>query len=124
VIDLWRRLRGDERDDLAVRGRLVSETRDCVQQAVLAGQGVGRFADLSVWPQVQRGELQPVIANWDSSDATPFGVLCRADARRDPAAQGCVALLEELLREVESQCQRPVGARPQTARPAWYGRRQ
>lgn len=124
VIDLWRHVRGDEREEVAVRGWLVSESRDYVLQAVLAGQGVGRFADLSVWPHVQRGELQAVMADWDSSDAPPFSALYRADARRDAAVQGFVAFLEELLREVESQCQRLVGSRPQATRPSWYGRRQ
>jgi DNA-binding transcriptional LysR family regulator len=124
VIDLWRHVRGDEHEEVAVRGRLVSESRDYVLQAVLAGQGVGRFADLSVWTHVERGELQPVMVDWDSNDAPPFSALHRADARRDAAVQGFVGFLEELLREVESQCQRLVGARPQASRPAWYGRRQ
>lgn len=124
VIDLWRHLRGAEREEVAVRGWLVSESRDYVLQAVLAGQGVGRFADLSVWPHVQSGELQPVMSDWDSVDAPPFSALYRSEARGDAAVQGFVAFLEELLREVELHCHRLVGERPNAARPAWYGTRQ
>jgi len=124
VLDLWRHVRGAEKEEVAVRGWLVSESRDYVLQAALSGQGVGRFADLSVWPHVASGELQPVMTDWGSSDAPPFSALYRPEARGDAAVQGFVAFLQDLLREVELQCQRLVGDRPATARPAWYGTRQ
>jgi DNA-binding transcriptional LysR family regulator len=58
----------------------------------LAGQGVGRFADRSVWPHVRSGELQPVMSDWDSGDAPPFSALYRPGARGDVVVQGFVGL--------------------------------
>jgi DNA-binding transcriptional LysR family regulator len=124
VLDLWRHVRGNEAEEVAVRGWLISESRDYVLQAVLEGQGVSRFADLSVWPHVQDGSLQVVMPDWDSHDAPPFSALYRPEARQDPQVQAFVAFLADLLGGIEAQCQRVTGARPTVARPGWYGKRQ
>jgi DNA-binding transcriptional LysR family regulator len=124
VLDLWRHQRGDEVEEVAVRGWLISESRDYVLQAVLAGQGVGRFADLSVWPHIKTGALVSALPEWDSSDAPPFSALDRPDARRDPIVQAFVKFLADLLGGVEAECQRALGARPRAARPKWYAKRQ
>jgi len=124
VLDLWRHRRGEEVEEVAVRGWLTCESRDDALQAVLHGQGVGRFADLSVWHHVRDGLLQPVLLDWDSPDAPPFSALLRPDARRDEATQDFVAFLARLLGEIEAQCVQLIGPRPQPERPAWYARRQ
>ena len=59
---------------------------------MLRSLGVGRFVDLSVWPHIASGELQPVMTEWGSSDAPPFSALYRPEARGDAAVQGFVAL--------------------------------
>lgn len=125
VLDLWRHARGDQSEQVAVRGWLVSDSRDYVLQAVLEGLGVGRFADVSVWPHVKAGRLQPVLADWDSKDSPPFSALYRAEARNDVAVQSLIAFLGELLEGLESECRRAIGERPTTTtRPAWYAKRQ
>jgi LysR family transcriptional regulator, regulator for bpeEF and oprC len=123
VLDLWRHVRANETEEVAVRGWLISESRDYVLQAVLDGQGIGRFADLSVWPHVRDGLLQPVMSDWDSNDAPPFSAMYRAESRRDPVVQAFVAFLSELLMEIELQCQHVFGDRPTVARPGWYDKR-
>ena len=123
VLDLWRHDRGGEAEEVAVRGWLVSDSRDYVLQAVLGGQGVGRFADLSVWPHVKDGSLQPVLVEWGSQDSPPFSALYRPEARLDPQVQAFIAFLEDVLGRQESECLRVIGNRPQTARPGWYGKR-
>jgi DNA-binding transcriptional LysR family regulator len=122
VLDLWRHFRASEIDEVAVRGWLVSESRDYALQAVLGGQGVGRFADLSVWPLVRSAELLPVLTDWDCNDAPPFSALYRPEARRDVVVQGFVAFLADLLAEAESNCRQMIGARPTVTRPGWYSR--
>jgi DNA-binding transcriptional LysR family regulator len=124
VLDLWRHQRGNEVEEVAVRGWLISESRDYVLQAVLNGQGVGRFADLSVWPHIKAGALVSALPEWDSTDAPPFSALYRPDARRDPIVQAFVKFLAELLGGLEAECQRTLGARPRAARPNWYAKRQ
>ncbi len=124
VLDLWRHGRAAEVEEVAVRGWLTCESRDDVLQAVLHGQGVGRFADLSVWSHVRDGLLQPVLLDWNSLDAPPFSALVRPDARRDSATQDFVAFLERLLQDIEARCKALFGPRPAPERPDWYAQRQ
>jgi len=124
VIDLWRHVRGEEAEEVAVRGWLISESRDYVLQAVLGGLGVGRFADISVWPHVKDGTLQPAMQDWDCNDSPPFSALYRPEARDDPQIQAFIGFLGELLGALETECQRALGARPTATRPGWYSKRQ
>lgn len=124
VLDLWRHVRGAEHEEVAVRGWLISQSRDYVLEAVLGGLGVGRFADLSVWPHVRDGTLQPALVEWDSNDSPPFSALYRPEARGDRDVQGFIAFLGELLGGIERECQRAIGARPRATRPGWYAKRQ
>lgn len=124
VLDLWRHSRESEVEEVAVRGWLTCESRDDVLQAVLHGQGVGRFADLSVWSHVRDGLLQPVLLDWDSADAPPFNALVRPDARRDGPTQEFVAFIGQLLSDVEAQCKALIGPRPTPKQPDWYTKRQ
>lgn len=124
VLDLWRHARNGETEEVAVKGWLIADSRDYVLQAVLQGQGVGRFTDVSVWPHVKDGSLQPVLADWDSADSPPYSALYRPDAKRDRAVQAFVAFLEELLSSLETECRAAIGARMPTSRPGWYAKRQ
>lgn len=124
VLDLWRHTRDGVTDEVAVRGWLTCASRDDVLQAVLHGQGVGRFADLSVWSFVRDGLLQPVLLDWESSDSPPFSALFRPEARRDAVVQDFVSFLAGVLAPVEARCDEAFGARPSVSRPDWYTRRQ
>ncbi|MBX3605577.1 MAG: LysR family transcriptional regulator [Piscinibacter sp.] len=123
VLDLWRHTRGDVVQEVAVGGWLTCASRDDVLQAVLLGQGVGRFADLSVWPFVRDGLLQPALLEWESSDSPPFSALIRPESRRDAVVQDFVGFLSGLLRPVEALCRDAFGARPSAVRPRWYASR-
>lgn len=123
VLDLWSHTRGEVVQEVAVGGWLTCASRDDVLQAVLLGQGVGRFADLSVWPFVRDGLLQPALLDWESSDSPPFSALIRPDSRRDAVVQDFVGFLSELLRPVEALCGDAFGARPSAVRPRWYASR-
>lgn len=120
VLDLWRHTRDGVVEEVPVSGWLTCASRDDVLQAVLLGQGVGRFADLSVWPFVRDGLLQPVLLDWESSDSPPFSALIRPDSKRDAVIQDFIAFLSEVLRPVEAMCGAAFGARPSAVRPRWY----
>lgn len=122
VLDLWRHRRGELVEEVAVRGWLTCGSRDDALQAVLLGQGVGRFADLSVWHLVKEARLVPVLTDWDSVDSPPFHALVRPDGRSDPDVQGFVAFLARLLQGIEVECTAAIGPRTPTARPDWYGK--
>ena len=64
-----------------------------------------------------RGELQPVMTDWDSKDSPPFSALVRPDARRDGVTQDFVAFLGRLLGGIEAQCNTLIGPRPSPERP-------
>lgn len=123
VLDLWRHAREGVTEEVAVRGWLTSSSRDDVLQSVLLGQGVGRFADLSVWSYVRDGLLQPVLPDWVSSDSPPVSALFRPEAKRDTIVQEFVAFLAGVLGPIEARCSEVFGARPPVERPAWYTRR-
>lgn len=123
VLDLWRHSRDGVVEEVAVSGWLTCASRDDVLQAVLLGQGVGRFADLSVWPLVRDGLLQPVLLDWDSSDSPPFSALIRPESKRDAVVQDLVGFLSDLLRPIEKMCSDAFGARPSAIRPRWYASR-
>lgn len=120
VLDLWRHARGVETEEVAIRGWFVCESRDHAVEAVVRGQGVGRFADLSIWPLIQSGALQPVMTDWHSAESPPYSALFRPEGRRDPEVQAFVAFVGELLADVESNCRRTVGERSEPSRPGWY----
>lgn len=124
VLDLWRHAREGQTEEVAVSGWLTCASRDEVLQAVLLGQGVSRFADLSVCSFVNDGLLQPVLLDWESSDSPPYSALFRPDARRDGAVQDFLAFLTEVMAPVEAQCVAAFGPRPAVARPDWYSHRQ
>lgn len=123
VLNLWRHTCGDETEEVAVQGWLTSQNRDHILQAVLGGHGVGRFADISVWPHLKSGALQPVLLEWHSHDAPPFCVLYRPEARRDPLIQSFVAFMRELIGALDHECQVAYGARPAAAPPGWFAKR-
>jgi DNA-binding transcriptional LysR family regulator len=123
VLDLWRHAREGVVEEVAVSGWLTCASRDDVLQAVLLGQGVGRFADLSVWSFVRDGLIQPVLLDWDSSDSPPFSALIRPESKRDAVVQDFVAFLTDVLRPVEAMCSEAFGARPSPVRPRWYASR-
>jgi DNA-binding transcriptional LysR family regulator len=123
VLDLWRHTRDGVLEEVAVSGWLTCASRDDVLQAVLLGHGVGRFADLSVWPFVRDGLLQAVLIDWESSDSPPFSALIRPESKRDAVVQEFVGFLSDLLRPVEAMCSQAFGARPSAVRPKWYASR-
>lgn len=123
VLDLWRYMRDGVVEEVAVSGRLTCTSRDDVLQAVLLGQGAGRFADLSVWSFVREGLLQPVLVDWESSDSPPFSALIRPESKRDAVVQDFVGFLSDLLRPIEATCSEVFGARPSAIRPRWYASR-
>lgn len=123
LLDLWRHVRGEEREEVVVRGRFVSESRDLALEAVLHGHGVGRLADLSLLPHLRAGTLQPVLLDWDSGDSPPFSVLYRREARLAPQVRACVEFLVERFTALEAECTAALGRRLIATRPDWYSRR-
>lgn len=106
VIDLWGFRRDGLAEEVAVQGYLVSESRDVVLEAVLHGQGISRFADLSVWPHLRSGRLEPVLPDWSCDGAPMLSALYHASSLRRERVRTVLDHVAAVVKEVESQCRR------------------
>lgn len=123
VIDYWLYQRGTEEQKVAVRGFLVSESRDLVLEAVLQGQGISRFADISIWPHLQSGALEPVLVDWWPTDSPELSVLYRSPVLRTPRIRAVLDAFVAAVHEVEAACRMRYAAAPQNRSPGWYAAR-
>lgn len=106
IIDLWRFRRDDRVEEVAVSGYLVSESRDVILEAVLQGQGISRFADLSIWPHLQSGRLEPVLPEWFSEGSPMLSSLYRASSLRQTRVRTVLDHVAAVVKDLEQQCRR------------------
>lgn len=121
TVDVWHYTRGDEKQTVTVQGWLVSDHRDTGLHAVLAGEGVGRFTDLTVREHLRAGHLVQALADWDMLDAPPINLMYRAVHRRNARVRPFVEFITEHFRRQE-MAPEGAGALSPPARPHWYGR--
>lgn len=121
LIDLWEFQRGQDRVSVKVGGWLSSNDREVVLEAVMAGEGVGRFSELSTRGPLQAGQLVPVLLEWEVQGGPPLNLLYRANHRRTPRVRMFLAFLAELLQAFDAG----VAGRAQPAfvdLPQWHRR--
>lgn len=106
VIDLWRFRRDGQAEEVAVHGYLVSESRDVVLEAVLQGHGMSRFADLSVWPHLLSGRLEPVLPDWFCEGAPMLSALYQSSSVRRERVRTVLEHVAAVVKELEAQCRR------------------
>ena len=122
VHDLWQFERNGAKESVTARGWLVSNHRDVILDAALAGEGVVRFTDLTIRSQIQGGQLVPVLVDWDMRDAPPVELLYRPNQRRIPRARVFIDFVTELFREMEAELGEKAGVRLRAERPRWWAR--
>jgi DNA-binding transcriptional LysR family regulator len=122
LLDLWQYERGGEKESAAVSGWMVSDHRDVILDAVLAGEGVARFTDLPVRSHLQSGRLVPVLLDWETKDAPPVSLLYRPTQRRTPRVRLFVEFLTDLFRKLEAARTDAASAQLPSERPDWYRR--
>lgn len=122
LLDYWRYRRGDEEEAVKLSGWLVSDHRDAVLDAVLAGEGIGRFADLSIQHLLREGELVPVLTDWETPDDPPVHLLHRPLAGGPCGLRVVVEFLEAQIRRLEAGRGLPHAGTEAPARPLWYRR--
>lgn len=122
LLDYWRYRRGDEEEAVKLSGWLVSDHRDTVLDAVLAGEGIGRFADLSIQHLLRDGQLEPALLDWETPDDPPVNLLHRSLARGSGATRAVVEFLEAELKRLEACRHAPLAAAGDDGRPVWYRR--
>ena len=122
VHDLWQLERNGVKESVAAKGWLVSSHRDVALDAALAGEGVVRLTDLTIYTHVRSGRLVPVLLDWEMRDAPPIDVLYRPNQRRIPRVRVFIDFVTELFRELEAERGEKAGAHLRTERPRWWAR--
>jgi DNA-binding transcriptional LysR family regulator len=121
LIDLWEFERQGEKAAITVGGWLSSNDREVVLDAVLAGEGVGRFNRLTTRGHLESGRLVPVLLEWEVKGGPPVNVLYRASQRRTPRVRLFVDFVGSLLKEVGTDAV-VAGPRAVAERPHWHRR--
>jgi DNA-binding transcriptional LysR family regulator len=103
LIDLWEFERGTETASVTVSGWLCSNGRELLLDAVLAGEGIARFNQLTTRAHVQAGQLIPVLLDWEVKGGPPVNVLYRANQRRTPRVRLFLDFVTAMLREIEAE---------------------
>ncbi len=123
VLDLWEYEREGAREAVTVRGWMVSDNRDVLLGAAIAGEGVGRFSDLSIRKHILSGELIPALPDWETKHAPPINLFYRSSQRRTPRVRHFIDFASELFRSLDSE-RLPAGlVNVEAERPHWYRRR-
>ncbi len=121
TVDVWHYVRGDERRTVTVQGWLVSDHRDVGLHAVLAGEGVGRFTDVTVREHLLAGRLVQALADWEMLDAPPINLMYRAAHRRNARVRPFLDFITDHFRRL-AMVQEGGATLSPVARPHWYGR--
>lgn len=123
ILDFWEYEKEGKKEGATVRGWLVSDHRDVLLDAALAGLGVGRFSDLSIHEELKSGRLRPVMLDWQTKHAPPINLMYRAGQRRTPRVKVFIDFLIELFARLEQE-REPAGEAALIAeKPHWYRRR-
>lgn len=119
LLDLWEFERKAETVSVTVNGWLSSNGREIVLDAVIAGQGIGRFTEVTTRTHLQSGRLVPVLRDWDVKGGPPMNLLYRPNVRRTPRGRLFIDFVLQLLRDLEAGGG-AVLHRPSAERPSWH----
>lgn len=121
LLDLWEFARAQEAVQVPVKGWLSSNAREALLDLVIAGDGVGRFTELTTRGHVQSGRLVPVLLDWEVQGGPPINLLFKGSARRTLRLRAFVDYALECVRELQSS-DSELAIRPAAARPTWHVR--
>lgn len=123
VLDLWQFQRGDETASVAVDGWLVSDHRDVVLDAVVAGEGVARLSDLTIRTHLRQGQLVPALLDWQMQDSPPINLLYRPNHRRIARVRLFIDFVTAVFRQLESERDSGIVPRHPAPPPRWHRHR-
>lgn len=100
VLDLWELLKGDRRETVKVKGNLVSDDRNVIVDAVIAGMGVARLMSLTLREPARDGRLVAALTDWEMADPPPISLLYRPSFRRNPRIRPFVDFVTAQFRAI------------------------
>lgn len=116
VIDLWEFAKGDRNEAIAVKGNLVSDDRDVIVDAALAGVGVARLMSFTVKEPARDGRLVPALLDWEMLHPPPVNLFYRPSFRRNARVRPFVDFLVDHFRRLGHEG----GADAAPPEPYWY----
>ena len=118
VLDLWEFSKGNRQEAIAVRGNLVSDDRNVIVDAALAGMGVARLMTFTLREPARDGRLVAALADWEMAHPPPINLFYRPGFRRNPRVRPFVDFVTEHFRSLSMD-----GPSRETAippEPYWY----
>lgn len=123
LLDRWIFERRGERRTVDVKGRLLCDDRNWLQEAACAGAGVVRFTDLSLHRYLSSGLLVPVLTDWEALEAPTIFAAYRRSLRNSRLVRVFVDFLVEVFAELErARAAAPDGHDQRVPKPRWFGR--
>lgn len=115
VLDLWEFSRESREEAVAVRGNLVSDDRNVIVDAALAGFGVARLMSISLREPSQDGQLVVALPDWEMAHAPPINLFYKPGFRRNPRVRPFVDWVMEHFRSLAGR-----GDAVLPPEPYWY----
>lgn len=120
VYDQWKFRRGDDTRSVSIQPFMVSDDRDSILHAAIAGAAVMYAADLTMTPWLRQGALQPVLTDWIGEEAPPIRILFRRGARSSARVRAFGDFIVEVFQRLEAARSNPQIGLPQGSTPDWY----
>jgi len=125
AMDAWPFERQGVRKLVRLRPKMVCDEQGWLIADAVTGGGVIRVIDLTVRQHVERGELVPVLMDWEAMEAPPIHVVYRSAQRRNPRVKAFVGFARDLFAQLESHRIPKTGSLlPVTPKPMWWRKRQ
>ena len=118
VLDLWEFAKGGREEAIAVKGNLVSDDRNVIVDAALAGMGVARLMTFTLREPVRDGRLVAALTDWEMAHPPPVNLFYRPGFRRNPRVRPFVDFLVAHFRALAADGM--AGEAPVPPEPYWY----
>lgn len=119
VLDLWEFTRGNRRENVAVKGSIVSDDRNLIVDAAIAGLGVARLVNLTTREPLRDGRLVAALTDWEMIGGPPVNLFYRPNFRRNARVRPFVDFVVDHFRQLTGgRSTDPPPAQPEA--PSWY----
>jgi LysR family transcriptional regulator for bpeEF and oprC len=102
VLDEWKYQRGSVVKSLALKPKLICDSREAQLAAAIAGCGVMKAGDLTMWPVLKQGLLVPALSDWKGLEAPPVRLLYRRGAAAAPRVRVFAAFVDEVFARLKA----------------------
>jgi DNA-binding transcriptional LysR family regulator len=117
VLDLWEFSKGNRQVAVPVKGNLVSDDRNVIVDAAIAGMGVARLMTFTLREPTRDGRLVTALVDWEMAHPPPINLFYRPGFRRNPRVRPFVDFLVEHFRSLAADGPEHVVIPPE---PYWY----